>query len=163
MPTIDPPFLWLLIGLLLAAAELMTGGLVLLALGVAAIGVAVLAWFGIGLNGQLIGMAVLSGILVPVAVKWIRPRFSPQGVGYGTTGAGTERGRLFTVCRRDFDGALGVKINGDFYRARLDNTEAPDSTGASALAEGQPVRFVRFDGTTALVRLPDPTDPPLNH
>src|SRR5690554_4170863 len=37
-----------------------------------------------------------SGILVPVAILWIRPRFSPKGVAYGTTGTGVmELDKLF--------------------------------------------------------------------
>ncbi|MFY0989717.1 NfeD family protein [Halomonas sp. C05BenzN] len=146
----NPAYLWLVIALLLGLAELMSGGLVLLALGVAATLTAGLAAMGLTLPWQLLGMGLLSGLLVPLAVMVIRPRFSPRGVAYGTTGTGVEKGHRYTTLRRDFDGATGIKINGDFYRLRV------VETGATELPEGSQVTFERFDGTTALVSHPRP-------
>ncbi|MDI5935386.1 nodulation efficiency, NfeD-like protein [Halomonas kalidii] len=138
-------YLWLAIALLLGLAELMSGGLVLLALGVAAALTAGLAALELALPWQLLGMGVFSGLLVPLAVMVIRPRFSPRGVAYGTTGTGVEKHRTYTTLKRDFDGATGIKINGDFYRLRV------VETGATELPAGTRVTFKRFDGTTALV------------
>lgn len=141
----NPAVIWLAIALLLGLAELMSGGLVLLALGGAAALTAGLAALGLSLPWQLLGLGVFSGLLVPLAVMVIRPRFSPRGVAYGTTGTGVEKHRTYTTLKRDFDGATGIKINGDFYRLRV------VETGATELPAGTRVSFRRFDGTTALV------------
>lgn len=145
----NPALIWLAIALLLGLAELSSGGLVLLALGVAAALTSALAALGLTLPWQLLAMGVFSGILIPLAVKVIRPWFSPRGVAYGTTGTGVEKGHTYNTLKRDFDGATGVKINGDFYRLRV--TE----TGETELPEGTLVVFRHFDGTTAVVsRIP---------
>jgi membrane protein implicated in regulation of membrane protease activity len=149
----NPALLWLAIALLVGLAELYTGGLVLLALAFAAALTAAVAWPGLGLAWQLLGMGVFSGLLVPLAIWVIRPRFSPRGVAYGTTGTGVEKGRVYLTLKRDFDRATGIKVNGDFYRIR----EA--ETGAEELPAGTPVTFDTFEGTTAIVHL-SPSAPP---
>ncbi|AOY89286.1 nodulation efficiency, NfeD-like protein [Marinobacter salinus] len=136
---------WLILALVLSLAELTSGVLLLLALGVAAALTSVLASFGMPFEWQLVGMGVFSGILIPVAIRWIRPRFSPKGVAYGTTGTGVEQGERYRTLKRDFDGASGIKVNGDFYRLRVFNT------GTTDLPEGTEVIFREFDGTTAVV------------
>ncbi|AMC99386.1 NfeD family protein [Halomonas chromatireducens] len=141
----NPALIWIAIALLLGLAELSSGGLVLLALAVAAVLTSALAALGLSLPWQLLGMGVFSGLLVPLAVMVIRPWFSPRGVAYGTTGTGVEKGHTYTTLRRDFDGASGVKVNGDFYRLRV------DETGETDLPEGTLVIFKQFDGTTAIV------------
>ena len=137
--------LWLILALILSLAELTSGVLVLLALGIAAALAAVLAFIGVSFEWQLAGMGVFSGILVPVAVRWIKPRFTPKGVAYGTTGTGVERGTTYRVIKRDFDNSSGIKVNGDFYRVRVSDT------GETELPEGTRVIFREFDGTTAVV------------
>lgn len=139
--------LWLILALVLSLAELTSGVLVLLALGVAAALTALLSSMGASFEWQLAGMGVFSGILVPVAILWIRPRFSPKGVAYGTTGTGVETGARYSVLKRDFDSATGIKVNGDFYRIRVADSSETE------LAEGTSVVFESFDGTTAVVRL----------
>lgn len=143
---------WLILALVLSLAELTSGVLVLLALGVAAALTALLAFLGIPFEWQLVAMGVFSGILVPVAIRWIRPRFSPKGVAYGTTGTGVEQGRRYQCERRDFDGAVGIKINGDFYRIRTIDGVSVE------LAAGTDVIFENFDGTTAVVHSVKPTE-----
>lgn len=137
--------LWLILALVLGLAELTSGVLVLLALGCAAAVTALLAFLGFSLTWQLVGMGVLSGLFVPIAIRYIRPNFSPKGVAYGTTGTGVEQGQQYNVIKRDFDGATGLKINGDFYRLRV------AETGATELPEGTQIVFENFDGTTAVV------------
>lgn len=144
--------LWLILALLLGLAELTSGVMVLLALAIAAGLTAVLALLGFSLEWQLAGMGLLSGILVPIAIRWLKPRFSPKGVAYGTTGTGVEQGRRFNSLRRDFDDATGIKVNGDFYRIRV------QPGGQTELAEGTPLIFHHFDGTTAIVELATPKD-----
>lgn len=136
---------WLILALVLSLAELTSGVLLLLALGIASALTAVLAFLGVPFEWQLVGMGVFSGVLVPVAIRWIRPRFSPRGVAYGTTGTGVEHGRHYRTLKRDFDDASGIKVNGDFYRLRV------ESTGNTELPEGTEVVFKQFDGTTAVV------------
>lgn len=143
--------LWLILALVLSLAELASGVLVLLALGIAAALTAVVAFLDAPFEWQLVAMGVFSGILVPVAIRWIKPRFSPKGVAYGTTGTGVESGRRYRTLKRDFDGASGVKINGDFYRLRV----TPDNL--TELPEGTEVVFDRFDGTTAVVHCLNPS------
>ena len=104
-----------------------------------------LAFFEVPFEWQLVGMGVFFGILIPVAIRWIRPRFSPKGVAYGTTGTGVEQGERYRTLKRDFDGASGIKVNGDFYRVRV------SETGTTDLPEGTEVIFRQFDGTTAVV------------
>ena len=139
--------LWLILALVLSLAELTSGVLLLLALGIAAALTALVSFLGAPFEWQLVTMGVMSGILVPVAIRWIRPRFSPKGVAYGTTGTGAEQGRHYLTLDRDFDGASGLKINGDFYRLRV----ADSST--TRLPPGTDVVFKEFDGTTAIVTL----------
>lgn len=145
--------LWLILALVLSLAELASGVLVLLALGCAAALTAVLAFVGCTFTWQLVGMGIFSGLLVPTAILYIRPRFSPKGVAYGTTGTGVENGQLYRTLKRDFDGATGLKINGDFYRLRV------AATGETELPENTPVIFDTFDGTTAVVHLQSPPKP----
>jgi membrane protein implicated in regulation of membrane protease activity len=143
---------WLILALTLCLAELFSGVLLLLAIGIAAALTAVVASLGAPLEWQLVGMGVFSGILIPVAVYWIRPRFSPRGVSYGTTGTGVERGRRYHTLKRDYDQATGINVNGDFYRLRV------ASTGATELPEGTEVIFQQFDGTTAVVDIINHTE-----
>ena len=142
----SPAYFWLILALVLSLVELTSGVLVLLALGIASALTALLASLGASFEWQLTGMGVFSGILVPVAVRWIRPRFSPRGVAYGTTGTGVEQGRHYRTLKRDFDDATGIRVNGDFYRLRTLDTNLTE------LPEGTEVVFERFDGTTAVVR-----------
>lgn len=137
--------LWLILALILSLTELTSGVLIFLALGAAAALTAVLAFIGFSFEWQLMGMGVFSGILVPIAVRWIKPRFTPKGVAYGTTGTGVERGTAYRIVKRDFDNATGIKVNGDFYRIRV------SETGETELPEGTLVIFKIFDGTTAIV------------
>lgn len=136
---------WLILALVLSLAELTSGVLLLLALGIASALTSVLAFIGLPFEWQLVGMGIFSGVLVPIAIRWIRPRFSPKGVAYGTTGTGVEHGRRYRTLIRDFDHACGIKVNGDFYRLRV------ESTGNTELPKGTQVLFKHFDGTTAVV------------
>ncbi|GGX94003.1 hypothetical protein GCM10007160_21840 [Litchfieldella qijiaojingensis] len=142
---------WLAVALLLGLAELTSGALVLLALAVAAALTALLAFMGATPAWQLLGMGVFSGLLVPLTIKVIRPHFSPRGVEYGTTGTGVEKGREHRTLKRDYDGASGIKINGDFYRLRV------AESGETELPADTQVIFQEFDGTTAIVTLPSRT------
>jgi len=120
---------------------------VLLALGIAAALTAAVTALGLSLPWQLLSMGIFAGVLVPLGVMVIRPRFSPKGVAYGTTGTGVEKGNRYTTLLRDYDNATGIKVNGDFYRIRV------LESGQTELPEGTQVVFKRFEGTTALVNV----------
>lgn len=148
----NPAYTWLVLALLLSLGELTSGAMVLLALGIAAALTAAVTALGLTLPWQLISMAMFTGVLLPVCIMVIRPRFSPRGIAYGTTGTGVEKGNHYTTLRRDFDDATGIKVNGDFYRLRtLDSNE-------TELPSGTSVVFKRFEGTTALVTRHQPAD-----
>ena len=125
----NPAYSWLVLALLLSLAELTSGAMVLLALGIAAALTAAVTALGLSLPWQLLSMGIFAGVLVPLGVMVIRPRFSPKGVAYGTTGTGVEKGNRYTTLLRDYDNATGIKVNGDFYRIRVlesGQTELPE-------------------------------------
>ncbi|MED5253129.1 MAG: nodulation efficiency, NfeD-like protein, partial [Pseudomonadota bacterium] len=143
----NPAYSWLVLALLLSLAELTSGAMVLLALGIAAALTAAVTALGLSLPWQLLSMGIFAGVLVPLGVMVIRPRFSPKGVAYGTTGTGVEKGNRYTTLLRDYDNATGIKVNGDFYRIRV------LESGQTELREGTQVVFKQFEGTTALVNV----------
>ena len=143
----NPAYSWLVLALLLSLAELTSGAMVLLALGIAAALTAAVTALGLSLPWQLLSMGIFAGVLVPLGVMVIRPRFSPKGVAYGTTGTGVEKGNRYTTLLRDYDNATGIKVNGDFYRIRV------LESGQTELPEGTQAVFKRFEGTTALVNV----------
>lgn len=146
----NPTYSWLVLALLLSLAELTSGAMVLLALGIAAALTAAVTALGLSLPWQLLSMGIFAGVLVPLGVMVIRPRFSPKGVAYGTTGTGVEKGNRYTTLLRDYDNATGIKVNGDFYRLRV------LESGQTELPEGTQVVFKHFEGTTALVNVSSP-------
>lgn len=148
----NPAYNWLILALLLSLAELTSGAMILLALGIAAALTAAVTALGLSLPWQLLSMGIFAGIMVPIGIMVIRPRFSPRGVAYGTTGTGVEKGNHYLTLKRDFDNATGIKVNGDFYRLRV------LESGQTELPSGTPVVFKRFEGTTALVMLHQPAD-----
>lgn len=148
----NPAYSWLVLALLLSLAELTSGAMVLLALGIAAALTAAITALGLTLPWQLLSMGIFTGVLLPICIMVIRPHFSPRGVAYGTTGTGVEKGNHYITLRRDFDDATGIKVNGDFYRLRVLDS------GETELPVGTPIVFRRFEGTTALVTLHQPAD-----
>ncbi|GGC88967.1 NfeD family protein [Vreelandella lutescens] len=146
----NPAYSWLVLALLLSLAELTSGAMVLLALGIAAALTAAVTALGLSLPWQLLSMGIFAGVLVPLGVMVIRPRFSPKGVAYGTTGTGVEKGHRYTTLIREYDNATGIKVNGDFYRLRV------LESGQTELPEGTQVVFKHFEGTTALVNVSSP-------
>ena len=84
MDMLEAHFWWVIIGLCLILAELMTGTVLLLALALAAFLTAVVAYMDIGLTGQLVTLAISGAVLVPIGIKVIRPHLSPAGIQYGS-------------------------------------------------------------------------------
>lgn len=73
----NPAYSWLVLALLLSLGELTSGAMVLLALGIAAALTAAVTALGLTLPWQLLSMAIFTGILLPLCIMVIRPRFSP--------------------------------------------------------------------------------------
>ena len=96
----NPAYSWLVLALLLSLAELTSGAMVLLALGIAAALTAAVTALGLSLPWQLLSMGIFAGVLVPLGVMVIRPRFSPKGVAYGTTGTGVSP-TIFSIPARN--------------------------------------------------------------
>jgi len=110
---------WLAITLLLGLAELTLSAMVLLALAVTTLPTAFAVALGLDMSGQIFAMGIFSGVLVPLGVMVIRPRFSPREVAYGNTGSGVQKGQHYRVESRDFDGASVIKVNPDLYRIKV--------------------------------------------
>ncbi|SHM33891.1 nodulation efficiency, NfeD-like protein [Vreelandella subglaciescola] len=146
MDIISAGYVWLMVALLLALAELVTGSMVLLALAIAVLLTAGVAALGAPLVWQLAALGMASAVCVPLMIKVIRPWFSPAGVNYGVAGTGAQQGQRFYIVHRDYDGASGIKIKGDFFRA-----EYVDAAPDDAPAEGEKVVLDHFDGTLARV------------
>jgi membrane protein implicated in regulation of membrane protease activity len=133
--------LWLLLGILLAIAELAGAGFVLLALGMACLaGAAAAAWTDWGLSAQILTAAIVAAVLTPLAIY--RFRTSVRLRRPGPLDRGWERGRRAIVER--YGGRAGVRLNGDFFPARLADGREP--------AEGEEVEVVGIEGITAHVR-----------
>ena len=134
--------IWLLIGLLLAAAELLGASFILVALGVTALVVAVATamYPEMGIAAQLLLFALAGVVLVPGFVyqfrRWHRSPASPIA-GQG----GPDPGPVVTVeAGRE---RVGVRLHGDFFPA-----EASDG---QPLRPGERVRIDHFEGITARV------------
>lgn len=133
---------WVLGALILGVAELLAGGLALLALALACLLGALAAGLGVGLSGQLSVMGLASLLLVPACVWRIRRQMS-RNKGYGTTGTGFEQGARLPVVRQA--GALGVKYRGDFLPVCYAEGGLPE--------EGCWVDIQHIKGITAIVTL----------
>lgn len=151
---LNPIYVWICVGFLLAFAELMTGTLLLLPLSIAAFITAIAPMIGLDLSWQFMVMGALSGLFTPFTIKVIRPRFSPSYTGYGTAGTGAYTGRLYEVKHRDYDGASVISIDGDLFRIRVSGK----LSSPSELPKGTLVILERFDGAVAVVNIYPKTD-----
>ncbi|WP_158773120.1 NfeD family protein [Cobetia sp. L2A1] len=132
---------WVILALILAGLELLGAHFILLALGVSALGGALAAALGVGLNLQLISVAVTALVLVPLFVRKIHPRLLP-GERYGTLGSGAEAGQLAEVIS-GVEGKLAVRLSGNEFPLRWEGKVAP--------MVGETVRIVSVEGITVRV------------
>ncbi len=136
--------LWIIFGLVLAIAELLVlpAQFLLVALGICALLVGVLAWgTDIGTQAQMAWFAVLAVVLVPLFVVIWRRKSTVRYAG--TAGETPHAPQTATVVSLD---PFAVKLNGDRFPAETDQ-EAP-------FFLGQRVQVHRFAGITAFVRHP---------
>jgi membrane protein implicated in regulation of membrane protease activity len=138
-----PAVIWLIVGLVLIAAEVLSGEFVLLMLGGGALVAAGVSLFGVGAVGGAVAFAVASVLLLFAVRPALRRRLDrsidPSVMHHkallGTTAVVVER----------VDGHGGrVKIGGDVWSAR-------SSDGNEVIEPGRKVTVMDISGATALV------------
>ncbi len=144
----NPAYSWLVLALLLSLAELTSGAMVLLALGIAAALTAAVTALGLSLPWQLLSMGIFAGGAGAVRRDGDSATLlPPKGLPTAPPVPASKKGNRYTTLLREYDQATGIKVNGDFYRLRV------LESGQTELPEGTQVVFKRFEGTTALVNL----------
>lgn len=139
MLEIEAWHVWVIIGLLLAIAELLGAEFVLLALGVSCLtGAGVAATTDLGVSWQLGLTAATAALLVPFFVHFFRSVLAP---GRQVAGEGGGIGERVTLI--EHNGRLGLRYKGDFFPAR--------GVDGQPLAAGTVVEIRAFEGITALV------------
>lgn len=138
------PWIWVILALILAVAEIFTTGFMLICFGLGALAAAGVAWLGFGLPVQAVTFLITSS----AAVALVRPlvtRISNRD----TYLIGIDRvvGRTALVMET-IDPATGrgvVRVGSEPWSAR--------SLDGTPIAAGSQVEIVRVEGTHLLVRL----------
>jgi membrane protein implicated in regulation of membrane protease activity len=139
------PLIWAIAGVLLVVAEVLTGGLVLLMLGAAALGAAAASAAGVPLGGDLAVFAVLALLFVLVARPVVRRRLRVHDpVNTGTRALLGTRGEVVETVAA---GAGTVRLRGSLWSAR--------SLHDDDLPAGTAVVVVEISGATAVVTATD--------
>lgn len=96
-------------------------------------------------------LAVAVAVVMLVLIRLIRSRSRSDSAH--TADKEIAVGKRLRCTTRPRDRAIGVFINGSFYRARIIDLRQP------TLEHGEEVAFVRFENSAALVeRIAEPTD-----
>jgi membrane protein implicated in regulation of membrane protease activity len=132
--------LWLIGGIALISAEILSGDFFLLMVGVAALFGAAADWFGDTIIATVVFVVVSIG-LVTFARPWLKRRLHPALV-HTNTDALIGR-KAVAISAIDEHGGQ-VKLDGDLWSARAFDDSAPISPGAS-------VTVVEISGATAVV------------
>lgn len=110
-------YLWLIVGLVLLLAEMLTGGFVFLWLGVAGLAAALVAGIGFGWIGQVSTFLIVSFLLI-AASRTIFQDFFMKGAGVPTNVAALIGRRAKVVQEIDPQKGTGeVKVDGDIWQA----------------------------------------------
>jgi len=134
--------LWLVAGLLLLGAEVLTGTFVLLMLGGGALAAAAAAFLGLGVAGSALVFAVAS-VLLLAGRSPLRRRLE-KSVPHTPMRTEALVGGMATVVAR-VDGHNGrIRIGDDEWSARAFD-------GTQVIEAGERVTVVRISGATALV------------
>lgn len=136
------PVLWLVAGVVLVAAEALSGEFVLVMLGVAALGAAGVAALGLGVVGSAASFAVLALVLVAVARPALKNRLRIENPI--ATNSEALLGVRAVVESPVDDGGGRVRIRGDVWSARAQHPQERFDTGRTVLV-------VEIDGATAVV------------
>lgn len=133
---------WLVAGMLLLGAEVVTGTFVLLMLGGGALAAAVAALLGLGLAGSAAVFAVASVMLL-AGRSPLRRRLEHKTPHTPTRAEAVVGGSATVVARVDGDGGR-IRIGHDEWSARAFD-------GAEVIEVGRRVTVVQIAGATALV------------
>ena len=136
-----PGEIWIVLGLLGCAAEMLAPGVFLLPIGLAAVGAGVATELaGLGWGGQVLVFVALMAVLVGAAV--LRMRRQPAPVD---TLNAPDAGLIGQTCRAlGFEGGEGrVSLGDGTWAARVADRSTPDA--------GALLRVVGLEGTTLLV------------
>jgi membrane protein implicated in regulation of membrane protease activity len=137
------PVVWLIVGIVLAVAELFTLDFVLVMLGGGALVAALAAALGAPVPLQL-GVFAIASFLGLGAVRPAIRRRLHRGAEHKPMGVEAIEGSEATVIEEVAEGRGMVKIGGELWSARpYDATQS--------FAEGEQVRVVEIRGATALV------------
>jgi len=137
----DPHWVWLSLGVLLAAAEIVAPGFFLIWLGAAAIVTGVVAWIvPISVPLQLGIFAILSFIVLYTARRWLKANPIASADPHLNQRAGRLVGEVLTVTRAIEDGRGRAKVGDGEWPVH-----GPDA------AEGTKVRVVSADGGVLVV------------
>ncbi len=135
--------IWLVLGLVLIAAEVLSGEFVLLMLGVAALVAAGVSFAVAGVAVGAISFAVAAVVLVFAARPALRRRLD-RGIEHSTMHTKALVGRSAVVVSR-VDGHGGrIRIGGELWSARA-------SDGHEVIEPGAAVTVLDISGATALV------------
>ena len=134
---------WIVLGVLLAVAEIFTATLFLIMFAVGAFAAAGAAALGAGVGVQALVFAVVSALTV-FAVRPVIKRHTALGEGDTPMGVDAMEGSSALVLEKvDADGGV-VKIDGETWRARsFDATQV--------IEPGERVRVMEVKGATAMV------------
>lgn len=139
------PLFWAIAGVLLVVAEVVTGGLVLLMLGAAALGTAAVAAAGVPLGVDLAVFAVLAVLFVLGARPAVRRRLQVHDpVNTGTRALLGTRGEVVEAVAANTG---TVRLHGSLWSAR--------SLHDDDLPAGTAVVVVEISGATAVVTATD--------
>jgi membrane protein implicated in regulation of membrane protease activity len=137
------PVIWLIVGVVLAVAELFTLDFVLIMLGAGAFAAALAGAFDAPVPVQLVVFAVVS-LLGLVAVRPVIKKRLHRDADPAVMGMDALEGTEATVVEQVAEGRGMVKIGGELWQARpYDMTQV--------LEPGTAVRVVEVRGATALV------------
>jgi membrane protein implicated in regulation of membrane protease activity len=138
-----PAVIWLILGLVLIAAEVLSGEFVLLMLGGAALAAAGVSFVVAGVLPGAVVFAAAAGLLVFAARPALRRRLE-RGIEHSTMHTKALVGASAVVVSR-VDGHGGrIKIGGDLWSARA-------SDGHEVIEPGATVTVMDISGATALV------------
>jgi membrane protein implicated in regulation of membrane protease activity len=133
--------LWLVAGFLLIAAEVLTGGFVLIMLGVGALVAAGFAALGVSVGWDIAAFAATSVALTTLARPVLRRRLHPVQVRTNAEALVGDKAIVITTV--DAHGGK-VKLRGELWSARtFDETEV--------LEPGRAVTVMNISGATAVV------------
>ena len=138
---------WIVVGILLAVAEVFTLGFVLLWFGVGAIAASLVALAGLGVTAQVIVFLAISIALTVASRTIFESRLLTRGGPALKTGVDSLPGQVGTVTEasRGSHGEGAVRVFGSTWTAFPVAGEAP-------LEEGERVEVDRVDGAVLYVR-----------